>query len=71
MGNNINTTIAVNTKIKGELQQFGTKGESYSEIIQKLIKSAKERQLNDILMNEEGTILIEEALANAKKRWQE
>ena len=66
-----NTTIAISTKIKEEMQQFGTKGESYSEIILKLIKSAKERQINDLLMNEEDTISIEEALANAKKRWQE
>ena len=66
-----NTTIAINPKVKEEMEQFGTKGESYSEIIIKLIKSAKERQLNDLLMDEKDTISIEEALANAKKRWQE
>lgn len=66
-----NTTIAINPAVKSQMEQFGTKGESYSEIILKLIKSAKERQLNDILMDEKGTIPIEEALANAKKRWQE
>jgi predicted CopG family antitoxin len=66
-----NTTISVNLRVKEEMQQFGTKGESYSEIILRLIKSAKERQLNDLLMNETDTISIEEALANAKKRWQE
>jgi len=66
-----NTTIAISPQIKEEMQQFGTKGESYSEIILKLIKSARERQLNDLLMNEEGTVSIGEALANAKKRWQE
>jgi predicted CopG family antitoxin len=66
-----NTTIAISPKVKEEIQQFGTKGESYSEILLKLIKSAKERQINDLLMNEEGTVPISEALANAKKRWQE
>jgi predicted CopG family antitoxin len=66
-----NTTIAISPQIKEEIQQFGTKGESYSEILLKLIKSAKERQINDLLMNEEGTVPISEALANAKKRWQE
>jgi predicted CopG family antitoxin len=66
-----NTTIAISPKVKEEIQQFGTKGESYSEILLKLIKSAKERQINDLLMNEENTIPITEALANAKKRWQE
>ena len=66
-----NTTIAINPKVKAEIDQFGIKGESYSEIISRLIKSAKERQLNDLLMNEDDCISIEEALANAKKRWQE
>ena len=66
-----NTTIAINPRVKEEMQQFGTKGDSYSEIILKLIKSARERQLNDLLMNEEDTVSIGEALANAKKRWQE
>ncbi len=66
-----NTTIAINSQVKEEMQQFGTKGESYSEIILKLIKSARERQLNDLLMDEKDTVSIGEALANAKKRWQE
>jgi predicted CopG family antitoxin len=66
-----NTTIALNRKVKEELQQFGTKGESYSDIVYKLLKSAKERQINDILMDETDTISAKEALAKAKKRWQE
>jgi len=63
------TTIAINTMVKEEMQQFGNKGESYSEIILKLIKSAKERQLHDILMDERGFVPIEEALKEAEKRW--
>jgi predicted CopG family antitoxin len=65
------TTIAIAKNVKEEMSQFGNKSESYSDIIMKLIKSAKERQLHDLLMNEEGCISIEEALANAKKRWRE
>jgi predicted CopG family antitoxin len=66
-----NTTIAINPTVKSEIEQFGTKGESYSEIILRLLKSAKQRQINDLLMDEKDTISIEDALANAKKRWQE
>lgn len=65
-----NTTIAVTNNIRDMIREFGNKGETYSEIILKLIKSAKERQLHDLLMNEEDTISIDEALSNAKKRWQ-
>ena len=65
-----NTTIAITNDIRDMIREFGNKGETYSEILLKLIKSAKERQLHDLLMNEEDTISIDEALNNAKKRWQ-
>ena len=65
-----NTTIAITREIQEGIKQFGNKGESYSEIITKLIESAKKRQLNDLLMNEEDTVSIDEAIANSKKKWQ-
>ena len=64
-----NTTIAIPKNLKEEIQEFGSKGEKYSEIIERLIKSAKERQLQDLLMDEEGFITIEEAMAEAEKKW--
>jgi len=65
-----NTTIAISTEVKESIMEFGNKGETYSEILRRILKSAKERQLHDLLMSEEGTVPIEEALTNAKKRWQ-
>ena len=65
-----NTTIAITKDLKNRIVEFGNKGETYSQILERLLKSAIERQLHDILMNEEGTISIEEALAKAKKKWQ-
>ncbi len=64
------TTIAISKDVKEQMDEFGCKGETYSNIIARLIESAKQRQLHDLLMSEEGTIPIEEALANAKKQWQ-
>jgi len=64
-----NTTIAITEEIKENIREFGNKGETYSEILKRLIKSAKERQLRDLLMGEEGTVSIEDALSEAKKRW--
>jgi predicted CopG family antitoxin len=63
------TTIAIPKDLKEQMQEFGSKGETYSEIIARLIKSAKERQLHDILMDEEGFIPIEEAIKEAEKKW--
>ena len=65
-----NTTIAITKDLKNRITEFGNKGETYSQILERLLKSAIERQLQDILMNEEGTISIEEALAKAKNKWQ-
>jgi predicted CopG family antitoxin len=65
-----NTTIAITKDVKEGIVELGNKGETYSEILRRLLKSARERQLHDLLMNEENTISIEEALTKAKKRWQ-
>jgi len=64
------TTIAISKDVKEGIVKFGNKGETYSEILRRILKSARERQLHDLLMSEEGTIPVEEALAKAKKRWQ-
>ncbi len=64
-----NTTIAVTSDIKEKIKQFGSKGETYSEILARIIENARKRQLHDLLMNEEDTIPIEEAISNSKKRW--
>lgn len=64
-----NTTIALPKSLKDQMQEFGYKGETYSEIIARLIKSAKERQLHDLLMSEEGTISIDEARKELNKKW--
>ncbi len=64
------TTIAIKCNIKEKIKEFGNKGETYSDIILRLLESAKERQLQDLLMSEKDTVSIEEALVNARKQWQ-
>jgi predicted CopG family antitoxin len=63
------TTIAVTKEVKEQIIEFGSKNETYSEILARLIASAKKRQLHDLLMSEEDTVPIQVALENAKKRW--
>ena len=65
-----NTTIAITRELKEQIMEFGNKGETYSEIIKKLLENAKKRQLHDLLMNEDNTIPAKETLENARKRWQ-
>ena len=66
----MNTTISISTETKEKIKEFGNKGETYDDILEKLYKSAKERQLQDLLMDESSCIPIEDALREAKKRWQ-
>lgn len=63
------TTIALPKQTKEEIMEFGNKGETYSDIVRRLLKSAKERQLQDLLMDEEGCTPVRGALKEAEKRW--
>ena len=62
-----NTTISISNKIKEQIKEFGHKGETYSEIIGRLLESAKKRQLQELLMNEENTISVDEAISIIKR----
>ena len=64
------TTIAIKKDVKEKIMEFATKKESYSEVIERLLESAKERQLHDLLMSDKNTITIEKALKKAEKKWQ-
>ena len=66
----VNTTIAITRDAQEMLKIFGNKGETYTDIILKLCKSAKERQFHDLLMNDSNTVSVEDALSRAKKKWQ-
>ena len=65
-----NTTIAVTLEIKEKIKEFGNKGETYSEILERIIESARKRQLHDLLMDEKDTISIEEAIKRLNKNSQ-
>ena len=66
----MNTTIAVSIEVRDQIKEFGKKGERYDEILARLLNSAKERQLQELLMDEKGTVPVSVALDKAKKRWQ-
>ncbi len=63
------TTIALPKKLKLEISEFGNKGETFADILKRLVKSAEKRIFQDILMSEEECITIEEAIEEANKKW--
>ncbi len=64
-----NTTIAIRKDLKEQIMEFATKKESYSDVIERLLKSAEQRLLHDLLFNEEGYVSIEEARKELDKKW--
>lgn len=62
------TTITVLTEIKKQIREFGQKGQTCSEVRAMLIELTRKRQIQDLLMDEEGTIPIEVAISNLKNR---
>ena len=63
------TTIAIRRDLKEKIATFGNKGETFSDIIERLYESAVKRQLHDLLMSEEDTVTIEEAMKEAERLW--
>jgi predicted CopG family antitoxin len=63
------TTIALPMRVKDNVAEYGLKGESYGEIIERLLKSARERMLRDVLMDETDCVTIEEARKELNKKW--
>ena len=64
-----NTTIAIRRDLKEKIMEFATKKETYSDVIERLLKSAEQRLLHDILMSDKGCIPIEDAIKEAEKKW--
>ncbi|MFH1802699.1 MAG: hypothetical protein ABH864_04600 [archaeon] len=65
------TTIAVRKDVRDKVVELGNKDETYSDILERLVRIAKKNQLRELLMDESDCVTIEEALARAKKRWRE
>jgi len=64
------TTIAISPKVRDKIKEFGNKGDTYDEILERLLNSATERQLQELLMDTTNCVPIEKALERAKKKWQ-
>jgi hypothetical protein len=65
----MNTTIQVSKETKELIGTFGSKEDTYDDIIRRMYKLAVKEQVTEFLMSSEGTIPIDEAIKRAKKRW--
>jgi hypothetical protein len=65
----MNTTISIPTDVRDQLKEFGSKGDTYEDILRKILKFAKDRQLQELLMDNTDSVPVREALSRARKRW--
>lgn len=63
------STIQLSHETKKLIGSFGSKEDSYEDIIKRIYNLAVKEQLREFLMSSENCISIEEALKRAKKRW--
>jgi hypothetical protein len=65
------STIQLSKETKTLISSFGTKEETYEDIIKRLYKIAVKDQLKELLMSTENTITLEEARKRHSQKWSE
>lgn len=55
------STIQLSKRTKELVSSFGTKGDTYEDIIKRIYKLAAKEQLREFLMSSKNTVTLEEA----------
>ena len=63
------TTIQLSNETKNKISSFGSKGESYDMILQKLYNAAVKTQLRELLMSSENTVSLDHFEKEIDKKW--
>ncbi len=63
------TTIQLSGETKALIATFGTKEDTYEDILKRMYRLAVKEHLREFLMSSENTITLEEARQRLAKRW--
>jgi len=63
------TTIQLSNETKDKISSFGTKGESYDKILQRIYSFAVREQLKEFMMSSENCISLEEFKKEIEQEW--
>jgi len=63
------TTIQISEQTKGLINTFGTKEDTYENIIKRMYSLAVKEQLRELLMSSKNSITLEEARKRHAKKW--
>ena len=66
----MNSTIQLSKETKTLISSFGSKEDTYEDIIKRLYKLAVKEQMREFQLSSEGFISIDEAKKRHEKRWQ-
>ena len=65
----MNTTIQLSNETKSFIGTFGTKENTYEDIILRMYHLAVKEHLRELLLSSENTLPIDDAIKRAKKKW--
>ena len=63
------TTISISTELRDKLKNLGRAGESYEDVIARMYEVTRKNLLLAYLYDTSDSGSIDEALAEARKRW--
>jgi len=63
------TTIQLSEETKDLISTFGTKKDSYEDILKRMYSLAIKEQLREFLLSSEDTMPIDTAIKKAKRQW--
>jgi hypothetical protein len=63
------TTIQLSKELKDKIASFGSKNETYEQILERVYGLAVKTQLREFLMSSEDTVTIKEARKEVEERW--
>ena len=64
-----NSTIQLSKETKKKISSFGTKGESYDQILNRIYSIAVKEQIRIFLMDDKDTITLEKFKKEVERKW--
>ena len=64
-----NSTIQLSKETKEKISSFGSKGESYDKILNRIYSIAVKEQIRTFLLDDKDTSTLEEFKKEVEKKW--
>ena len=64
------TTISISFGLKEKLRNLGRAGDSYEDVIKRMYELTRKNLLTAYLYDLSDSVTIDEAIAEARKKWQ-